>query len=205
MNLDRALARAKRIEDALRERAFLPVPEEINGVMVKQFTLRHLTILFQIRSPFLYGGIRQDEDVCVFMWVVSPHYNTEWRVVSLPWYRRWWMKLRRQPIPTLRKAYIYELVQHPRWDLFRRAIDRYLERAFMDMPPACSDGKPVSASYAAGLIHRLLPEDKSNDEALMDKPIARLFQYLNWVTVTNNPRQPQFHPLQDRIKQRALN
>lgn len=182
---NRALARAKRIEDALRERAFLPVGEEINGVDVKQFTLRHLTILFQIRSPFLYGGVREIEDVGLFLWIVSPHYDPN----NLE----------------LRAKFMAQLVAHPNWHFFYRAIDRYIKRSFMDSPPRCDNGgKAIGACYAAAMIHRIATAYHWEMEKILDTPIAALFQLLKWIDVTHNPNVPQFNPIQDQVKARLM-
>jgi len=205
MNLNRALAQAKRIEDTLRERAFLPVPESINGVTVKELTLRHLNILFQIRSPFLVGGQPQIEDVGTFLWVVSPQYSTQPEIILLPFWRRFWLKVRRRLPPTVREVFMAELVLHPRWHLFSRAIGRYLDRAFMDRPPSVEgSGKKIAASYAAGALHKILSAYGGDDELWLDKPIRRLFQYGKWIDAENDPKMPQFNPLQDRIIAKAL-
>lgn len=204
MDLNRALARAKRIEEKLRERAFLPVGEEINGVDVKQFTLRKLTILFQFRSPFLYGGIREIEDVGQFLWIVSPHYSTEAQEIPLPWWRRRWARWRGHRIPTVREAYMAQVVMHPNWHLFYRAIDRYIERAFMDTPPSSSGGKSIGACYAAAMIHRIACTYHWEMDKILDTPVAALFQLLKWIEVMHNPNVPQFNPLQDRIKARLM-
>jgi hypothetical protein len=203
MNFQRALARAKRIEDSLRETAFLPVPEQINGVTVRQFTLRHLTILTKIRSPFLVGGAVTGEDIGTFLWVVSPQYSQE-REVFIPEnrFRRWWMKLRGIQPPTVRQVFMAELVMHPRWQLFYRGIERYLGRVFMDKPPEVGGGKLVASSYAAGLIHQVARAYNWTPDQIMDTPLAAIFQLLKWSAVEANPSTPQFNPLQDRIKAR---
>lgn len=184
MNLDRALARAKRVEDALREKAFLPLGEIINGVEVLQFSLRHLTILFKIRSPFLYGGIPQIEDVGLFLWIVSQHYNPSDN--------------------ENRAAFMAQLVFHPEWERFYRSIRRYLDRALMDTPPQASEGKPISASYAAGIIHKIAAAYGWDIDRIMDTPIAALFQLMKWIEIERNFNLPQFNPLQDRVKARLI-
>lgn len=183
MNLTRALRRTKRIEDGLREKAFLPILDDINGVLVNQFTLRHLTILFAIGSPFVYGGIRKIEDVGVFMWVVSRAYDPN--------------------DVEKRAAFMEELVQHPRWDLFYRAIDRYIYFAFMDRPPIAEGGKMITASYAAAIIHRIALAYHWSRADILDTPVAALFQLLKWIEVYQNPKTPQFTPLKSRVQAKA--
>lgn len=184
MDLNRAIARAKRIEEKLRERAFLPVGEEINGVEVLQFSLRHCILCFKMRSPFFYGGQIEIGDVGLFLWTVSPNYSATDN--------------------DKRSAFLSQLLRHPRWHLFYRAIHRYLERAFMDRPPTIESGKVIAASYAASMIHKIASAYHWDDESILDKPIARLFQYIKWIEVAQNPSTPQFNPIQDRLKARMI-
>lgn len=215
------IARGNEVDESLRERAFLPLLDNINGVVVKQFTLRHLTILSYLQSPFIYGGIRRIEDVGQFLWVVSPHYqaepetiwiwreqwaaNTLWsrirRMIVDRWNRRWNRKLGMEPM-TVRAIYMRQLTQHPRWERFYRAIDRYLQRTFRDPPPMIKNGKQIAACYAAGVIHKIAKAYGWDDETIMDKPLIRIFQYLKWIQVDDNPATPQFNPMSDRIKSR---
>lgn len=185
MNLDRAIARAKRIEDAIRERAFLPIGETINGVDVLQFSLRHCTICFKIRSPFFYGTIPQVEDVGMFLWIVSPHYDPD--------------DLEK------RRIFLGQVGQHDRWALFYPTIRKYINRAFMDRPPTVSDSKPIATSFAAGMIHKIASAYGWTPNQILDTPIAALFQLLKWIDVERNYKTPQFNPIQDRIMAKAMN
>lgn len=203
-SLPRAIGRAKRIEDKLRDVAFLSVREEINGVEVNQLTLRHLTILFYIQSPFLFGGIRKIEDVGTFLWIVSPHYCVHDKPVPLTRRERFFYWLHRKHVPTMREAFLSQLVCHPKWQLFYRAIDRYLDRALMDKPPMTSGGTRMATSFAAGIIDRIAAAYGWRDEAILDTPMSRIYQLMKWIEVRGNPKTPQFNPLRDRITQRYL-
>ena len=73
MNLDRLLNRAKSVEEAIRDRAMLPVNLEINGIEVRQLNLEHWLILSEIRSPFFVSGRPiTPVDIGIFLWIVSP-------------------------------------------------------------------------------------------------------------------------------------
>lgn len=178
------IARGNEVDESFRERAFLPITDQINGVTVLQFTLRHLTILSHLQSPFIYGGVRKIEDVGQFLWVVSPQYDT------LP------------PEETNRTRFLAELVLHPKWEHFYRSIDRYLQRTFRDPPPIVKDGKQIAACYTAGVVHKIAKAYGWDDETIMDKPLIRLFQYLKWIQVDDNPATPQFNPMADTINNR---
>lgn len=204
MNLNRARFHAKRIEDAQREKAFLPVLDEINRVCVKQLTSGHLETLFAISSPFVYGGIRQIEDVGAFLWIVSPHYDANNPPVELKWLWRLYYRLRRQPIPTLREAFMLELVQHPRWHLFYRAIDRYIYFATMDRPPSVEGSKAIETCFTAAIAHRLRKAYGGlSMEEIRNTPISANFQFLKRISADQNPKEPQFRPLQSRVEATA--
>jgi hypothetical protein len=202
------LARAKEVDESLRERAFLSVPENINGVTVKQLTLRHLNVLFKIQSPFIYGGKAKMEDVGLFLWIVSPHYHHEPQFVVLPFWKRirrcLAARLLRQPwrIPTIRQLFLAELVLHPRFERFYRAIPRYLDRVFRDSPPSIKNAKTIETCRAAGIIHQIAKSYGWSEEKIMDTPLYALFQLMKWIQVEENPKTPQFAPMQDRVKAR---
>lgn len=179
----RAIAKARRIESGLRDMAFLPVLEEIAGVPVKQLTLRHLLILLAVRSPFLFGAFRGPEDVALFLWVVSPQYN-----------RR-----------NLGRGDFLQSIAALPYATTTRAIERYIDRSLMDRPPTVSSARPViGASFVASLVTRIAEAFGWDDEVILDKPIARLYQYLGVLRAESNPKAPQFHPFSDRIRGRML-
>lgn len=185
--LDRWLPRVKQVEDRIRERAFLNIPEQINNVQVAQFTLRHRAILFQIKSPFVTGGKLAMEDIGTFMWVVSLHYDPE--------------DLEK------RAAFLSQLVRMPNGNMFPRAIDRYLDRAFMDAPPQSSNGKAIAASFTAGMVHKIAfaygcGNGKQIHDQIMATPIAVIFQCMKWIDIERDFSTPQFDPLQIRVIQK---
>lgn len=219
MKTDRArlyrwqIARAKEVDESLRERAFLPLTESINGVIVNQFTLRHLTILFHLQSPFIYGGVRKIEDVGQFLWVVSPFYQARPETVWL-WKPEFvadtaWNRIRRMVClrmdrltgrkfgmvgSTTRQVFLAEIVNHPRWERFYRAIDRYLQRTFRDPPPTTKNGKHIATCYTASVLHPLMKNYGGTEEEWMDKPLVRVFQFMKWLQAEDDPKTPQFSP-----------
>lgn len=215
------LARGEQIDESLRERAFLSVTETINGVEVKPFTLRHLHILSHIQSPFIYGGVRKIEDIGLFLWVVSPNYSAEVKT-RLVWnekmhgctfwnrirrhiyraiYRRWGFRLGMEEIPE-RQLFMHQLTRHPRWEHFYHAINRYLRRAFRDPPPVPGAGKDISTCYTASVIHKLAKAYGWDEPTILDMPMTRIYQYLKWIQVDDNPATPQFNPTAQVVNER---
>lgn len=185
--LSKNIARVKRVEDGWRARAFLPELEKINGVEVLQLTLEHLTELERVNSPFITQGIgSQPEDVGLFLWIVSPHYD------------RFNVDLRRQFLTQLLENY-----PPLKFKIFYRAIYRFLwVRALMDIPSHPSSGVTVGTCTAAAMIFKIARamHGWSRNQILKCR-MAELYQYLKWDSLTDDPDRPQFNPLQDRMRQ----
>lgn len=198
MNLDFQLARAKRIEDAIREKALLPVNDEINGIEVRQFNLEHWLILSKVSSPFLFQDrLVTPVDVGLFLWIVSPHYDprsfgTAWGLLA---------RIKRYFATRKRRLFLRMVVRQPHWINFEPRIRKYLKRAFMDRPASSSDGKAISAGLGASMIHRIAYVYKWSREEIRQMPLAEAFQYLNW----NAAHLPQFNSVQDAVKNRLMN
>jgi hypothetical protein len=186
------LARAKRVEETLRVTPFLPIGEEINGIRVRQLTARHLGILIEARSPFFLNTRPDREDILIFLWVVSHAYRPD----------------------GMGRAESNRIVAAaPHGARFARAIERYIKRALFDKPPASIGGVVISASYLAGMVHKIAfaygwPDEVLDSEGLpvpnagiLDKPIARLFQYRKWIVAERDPyAQPQVNPVSDKVR-----
>lgn len=186
--LEKNLARVKRVEDSWREKAFLPVGVTINGVDVLQMTLRHMTILMELRNPFVFGGVQKPEHVGEFLWVLSPHYNPD--------------------ADETRREFLTQLVRdypRDRFLIFYRSIHRYVwVRALMDIPPAAVGRaqKSVASCFAAGMINRIAASYHWGPDQVMAMPIAALYQLWKWIDTENSVEdKPQFNPLQDRVTQ----
>lgn len=189
--LAKNLARVKRVEDSWREKAFLPVGVTINGVDVLQMTLRHMTILMELRNPFVWGGIQKPEHVGEFLWVLSPHYNPGDKGHD-----------------EKRREFLTQLVaNYPRekFLIFYRAIHRYVwVRALMDIPPVAVGRarRSIATCFAAGMINRIAATYHWGPDQIMAPPIAALYQLWKWIEAENSVEdKPQFNPLQDRVTQ----
>ncbi len=180
--LTRAVARAKAIEENWRERAFLPVGEDICGLEVRQLTLRHLRILFSIRSPFLVGRTPTLHDIERFLWIVSPQFNTR----------------------SLGKGDFARSIAHLCYPRVCRAINRYLDRALLDRPASSSGGTPIAVSIDAFMVDLIASTYHWPEEKILDAPVARLYQYIRLIRIAKNPKTPQISRLSDRVRQRKV-
>jgi len=179
-------SRAERLEDYWRDFAFLGLTEELRfgskrKIEVRQLTLRMFIQLCAVRSPFLVGGNVGPEHVAQILWRLSPDYD-------------------RRASTDARKEFVASISDLP----FRtsvRSITRFLDRMLIDRPPGSSKSncqKP-DTSFAASMVHQLAISYGWSDDAILDLPMPRLFQYLRKIHRSNDPELAYFNPLRDRF------
>jgi hypothetical protein len=136
-------------------------------------------------SPFLVGGRVGPEHVAQILWRLSAEYDT------------------RTTNPDARKQYIETIADLP-FHSSVRAITRFIDRMLTDKPPAPagpSDSKP-DTSFAASIIHALAKTYGWTDDAILDLPMPRIFQYLRKIRRDGDPDIAYFNPLRDRFTKR---
>lgn len=190
----RAQSRADRIEDYWRDFAFLGLPEEIrfpNGqtVTVNLLTLRMYIQLSAVRCPFIVGGRVRPEHVAQILWRLSPLYD------------------KRDAKHKTRTKFVKSIAKLP-FIASIRAINRFLDRMFTDKPPtpvASNNGstKKLDSSFAARMIHNLAGAYGWSDDAILDMPIPRLFQYMRNIHRNEDPKMIHFNPLRDKLTNRV--
>jgi hypothetical protein len=176
------IARADRLEDYWRDYAFLGLTEELRiaggrKIEVRQLTLRMFIQLCAVRSPFLVGGRVGPEHVAQILWRLSPQYGQ---------------------IP--RHEFVASIADIP-FNSATRAITRFLDRMLIDKPPSAakSNGSRPDTSFAASVIHQIGKEYGWSDEAILDLPMPRLFQYMRKIHRGYDPDLLRFNPLRDRF------
>jgi hypothetical protein len=166
-------------ENALREAAFLLEQDEIDGVQVRPITVRHMLTLHGMRSPFVAGGEVRPRDVVLFLWVVSPVRGT----TSLEAYSA-----------TFRKRNYVRLCA---------AIRKFVEDAFQDAPASTGNLPVPFWSWAAGVVDRIAFAYHWSEAAILDMPLARLFQYIKILDKRDDPNRILFNP-SDKVRSRWL-
>lgn len=200
----------------------LPVDEEIGGFPVVRLTPRHFDLLILANSPFLYRKDRPGcprrylEDVAQFLWIISrdnPLNQHTWR--RLLGVARFG-STSAGPARTRFSRRLRNLIDRdPQLGLrLERAIDRYFDRVQLDKPPS-GDGRIIHTATSASLVNRVAGAYGWPDEVLdlfglpvpgagvMDKPLARLYQYWRWITVDKDPSAPVFSGRAERFRARV--
>lgn len=121
------------IAEERRDRAiaFLGIRETIAGVEVEQLTPRRLEWLRATDNSYVCGGEVTKATILQFLWFVSPHFTTD------------------------KKARDTFIANHTKLncEAASRAIDAYLDRAFLDAPRGKASTPYVS--IAADLAHAM--------------------------------------------------
>lgn len=197
----RAITRAAQLEDFLRDLPFLSTLEKIRGISVRQLTPRMCGLLLFARSPFMWKGIeRSVDDVAQFLWIVSTKYKPDQRAAdrfmrSLPF------------IQATRHGKLFPVFQ-----VFCRAIDRYLDRAFIDQPAMSANTSTVfPIAYEMAIIHPIARAYHCAPpfDAIRDTPCALLYQSLKLIrressTIAGELGIPTFYPYQDKVRRRIV-
>ncbi len=160
-------------ESQLRDLTFLNYPLPLCGVKVRQFTPRHLILLEHCDNAFICGRAPDLEDILVFMWIVSTDYCLD-QTARDAWLKSW-----------MKNAADLKVVP---------AIKEYLDAAFYDSPAMGGGvhGKSYTASIAV-VVDIIAVEYGWDDESILEKPLARIFQYLRRIERRKNPKAIQFN------------
>lgn len=150
---------AQQAEQTTRDLAFLDIPFELCGELVRQVTPRTVLYLTGAGSPFMVGGMPLPEHVAQFLWVHSVDYRKGNGAVA-GWLR--WRLCRR-----IRGLDYMDSVQ---------AVRQYVDDAFMDAPNGKGGEDSPFASSMAHFVDAFASEYGWDANTVLDAPIAVLFQ-----------------------------
>jgi hypothetical protein len=157
--------KAVQLEFDERREAFLDLADDLAGVEVRPFTLRHALILESIGSPFLCGGVIAPADVAIFLWVISKTYlidvNGKERVIA---------QCRDLP-----------------FEVTCQAIHDYLDAALADSP-AGGKAQDSCVAWPAQFVDTFAREYGWSDETILQLPFKRANQYLRCIVQRYNPK-----------------
>lgn len=204
-----ALAR----ERSERSAAFVGGPEFLMGVPVLPLSSNHISILRDLPSPFLAGGRPTADDVCAFLWIVSPSFARASaardglepfapRIAGWLFRRAHRVFFRRiKKLPFMRVS--ASGFESPVTD----AICRYVDRAMADAPGERSVCGGISAEYYAaqvGLVASVAAAFGWSEDAILAMPLRRLNQYCRWIAMRNS--DGSFHPINrsDRVRREEI-
>jgi len=160
-------------EASNRELAFLPFPLPICGIQIRHLNARHHTLLVGCGNRFVVGGLARREDVAMFLWFLSPEYA---------------------PGTAARDAWLKRALHKLDFNQATDEIREYLEAVLQDWP--ASGGGGGGKSYfapIASLVDLLASQYGWSDEAILEMPLRRVFQYCRAIEARLNPKAVQFN------------
>lgn len=190
-------------ERADRDASFIDAPEVLSGFSLASLTLRRFLTLQAINHPFVRGGIPTPHELRAFLWFMSPEYKIGGRPSRafanaasrlIPPSRRsvdgFWGRVRkRKEDRTLAKVALL-IAQIRTWldDIFKESGGGPHIKGFVK----------EYWSFGVHVVFQLAQETGWSEQAILDIPLKRLFQYRKFLRKTLNPKAPLFNP-SDRI------
>lgn len=180
-------------ETQIRDTAFLPeVPWRVLGISLRWITPLDLKILDDAGNAVIDESITETDvplaHVAAFFWFMAADHDPK---------RRGFLALVRKRILVLQIA---------KAGAIRYVLEaRRFYRENMQDAPANSDGhaRAMTTSWLVIMCDILAKEYGWDDDAIIRKPVARLFQYLNRIHERADPEAPRFNP-SDSVKNRLM-
>lgn len=171
-------------ERQIRDAAFLPVNENIDGFEVVPMTLQQYDILRFTGNPILQKeGIPSPRQLVNFLWLLNPAYRAG--ISAPPWFLK---KCRAfiMPTPPILKTETAMLIYGRKVEsAMQGAVEiialcrQFVEEATMDFPSSGSKSTKSYYSDIAGLCHIFAIKYGWDDEKTLRTPLKRLLQYSN--------------------------
>ena len=191
-------------ERLVRDASFLAVNENICGFEVMPMTVSHLVVLQLSNSPFLSRRTPSPSELIQFLWLLNPSYHPTNGADR----RRFLFRCREftpQSAPFfnfgLRKA-IYKRDAIERIERAAQVIDAcraYVAESFQDRPPR-RQRAGVEADYysdACWYCATLAREFGWSEKSILAMPLKRVFQYINLIRQTHDPKAIMCNPSQN--------
>lgn len=194
----KALAEAAHKAETLRESAYVISSFLVAGVEIRELTLSDVALLSAINSPYINGGSVTQDDMVLFMWVLSPQY-ARFRAKSG---QAGWRERLSQQWFAAKLCWVES-------EEIGRDIDEYLEVIYLDSPAGDGGESKGSTqfstvSYQASYVNILATEYSWSEEHILSMPLRRVFQYTNLICNKHDPDGISFNRLVDLERKRYL-
>lgn len=160
-----AESRAK--EESRREQAFLTLPTSVCGEEIRPMTARDLLILNGIESPFVCPGEVEPVHLATFLWVLHAENDGT----------QGWRNLRRRDA-------MFRRLGPQNFDACVAGVREYVDGIFQDAPKGSAEPgerRPLGTCFLVPLVMRIAKETGWDRNAILDTPLAELFQYLKYI------------------------
>jgi hypothetical protein len=154
-------------EEARREQAFLAVTVTVCGEELRAMTARDLLMLNGINSPFVCPTEVGAVELAMFLWMLNVNNDGT----------QSWFNLRR-------RAKMFRRIGPINFDDAVQECHAYVEGVFQDAPKGSTraEGKrPLGTCFLVPLVMRIAKETGWDRDAILETPLAQLFQYLKYI------------------------
>lgn len=154
-------------EEARREQAFLTVPVTICGEEIRPMTGRDLLVLNGIESPFVCPGDVGPVELAMFLWILNVTNDGS----------QGWRNLRR-------RKKMFQRIGPRNFDASVKECREYVDAIFQDAPKGSAEPgerRPLGTCFLVPLVMRIAKETGWDRNAILDTPLAELFQYLKYI------------------------
>ena len=150
------------LERRLREESYLPCPQFICGIPLKQITPRILAVLFRIETPFFGDGAVEETHILQFLWAC--HAENPMREEP----KRWFGKTARQRFDASLGAFDFAKAEDEIW--------QFLEHTFLDAPDGGPTSRPYVCSIASMEYSMACKPFYWSREYTLDQPLRIIYQ-----------------------------
>ena len=178
-------------ETDIRDTSFTPeIPWPVAGFRLRWITPLDYKVLVDSRNDIVFNEeFPRAAHIAAFYWFMAfePKPRQWWRLALARWQ---FTKRIAQANPAVLVA----------------AAKTYLAENVQDSPGGDSDGgawRPLPTSWLVLLCDALAKEYGWDDDAIIRKPMARLYQYLKIIMARADPSAPTFNP-SDSVKNRLM-
>jgi hypothetical protein len=142
--------------------SWVNINEDCYGIEIINMNLRHLMMLDGVESPFLKGGDIKDEDVALFLWIVSKEFCFDEKK---------------------QKEFFKKVVKIRNIDAIRW-INNYLKKTFIDSD-TMNKGKKGQVYFISYFVDMFAKEYNWSFEEIMKMPLRISFQLITAMNERN--------------------
>ena len=176
---------AVKLENDVRDAAFLELTTDICGIKIRQMRPRDLLILDGTDNPMVDKGAPTPEQLRDFLWKLSPDYRRSAFHRIHFWFRT---------LKFYRLKFYFQAVEKC-W--------RYIDSTFQDSPGRSSGSRSRPyAGWCAHMVNTISTAYGWDDEKVLKTPLVRLWQYVNCIRKSNDPDFTPFNA-SDKLKREA--
>lgn len=194
-----AIAQARTMQNRQRESAMLNLNHDLCGITVRTMTIQDYVSLDRFECPFFYRVEPSVDDLCFFLWVLSPQYAAWSNLVGWRKYFSWLQGIQCRLFGwKVRRKFCRKIPEDSERIVLK--CFEYIETMFTDAPPALKAGGESCLAYLTGWFDQIQREYSMPTAEVWQMSLPELFQRLAAIRQREHPEIPVFNRLEDKVK-----